>query len=496
MQEIAFGPLALRFCEVERFTNKFAKVFRALECDDSFATEKRCWSVVEGCKSCLDMLKAAVLFNRMFPKAYRAELRDISEWLAKNREFSAEMILSGLHYFFSGVGKDDPVVSDVELIESAYYLDAPDIYYRLRLDFEKRVEAAVEKGTLRERAELLHEIESSSLKDEPFFGESSYKIAAILGERFLCSKDKLGLGLAYQDLGITKLSLNGSKLPVVLDEANWEPIRRISTLQELEFKSLYFRFDKLPRQLSSLKISSFKFESGNSLRDAPMGLRTLEIRCSDITGSFFRDMPCLIERLVLNQCNEVDDTLAAYLPAHLTDLDVTSCHRLSDVTLSKLPPTVWHLKVGCLDKVTDAAMARLPPALKTLDVSNTSVTDKGIKLVPLTVTRFDLSDRITDGGLFFLPPHLFYLGLANNKNISIKGLLVLPQVRELNLSMTRVTDNDTKVLPKALRVLDLSKTRVQVPSIPPGVLSLNLSHTAVTKEILENLRKRILIVTV
>ena len=244
-------PIAARFFDVERFTSKFVPLFKR-ESGSEPKPEDRTWTLVESCKTCLDMLKAAVLFNQKYPKVEKAEIQDIRNWFDSNKgPLDGAKIISGLNYFFCGINRDAPPITSIELIEAAYHFNNHALCERLKIEFHIRVYTVLARKNIIEVIRLLKEIEASSFD----LKWASDKLAEFLGRKLIDSKDRQTLVIAYISEGVPKLSFNTSfGGSFTIDDEVWNLLGEIHSLRALDFVGVQVRFNKLPRKLSSLTV--------------------------------------------------------------------------------------------------------------------------------------------------------------------------------------------------------------------------------------------------
>lgn len=472
-------PIAARFFDVERFTSKFVPLFKR-ESGSEPKPEDRTWTLVESCKTSLDMLKAAVLFNQRYPKVEKAEIQDIRNWLDSNKgPLDRSQIISGLNYFFCGINREAPEITSVELIEAAYHFNNQALCERLKIEFRIRVYTVLARKNIIEVIRLLKEIEAS-LFDLKW---ASDKLAEFLGRKLIDSKDRQTLVIAYISEGVPKLSFNTSfGGSFTIDDEVWNLLGEIHSLRALDFVGVQVRFNKLPRKLSSLTVCGLKNDDKNRLNSAPIGLKSLIIDSSDIDSDFFIGMPPLIEKLAVTNCEMIDDKLVEYLPIGLTHLDVSGCRLISDQFLCKVPDSLKSLTLRNLFSITDVGLSHISAmGLTFLCIAGTLITDNGLLKIPNSVTHLVIGERATDKGLFDLSlklKGLLSLDLRDNKSITRRGLSALPKtVTDLNLSGTNITDEDMGSLPLNLIALNLCGSKVNKPLLPIGLLNLNVYQT-------------------
>lgn len=139
--------------------------------------------------------------------------------------------------------------------------------------------------------------------------------------------------------------------------------------------------------------------------------------------------------------------------------------------------------------------------LEKLDLSNTKITDEGLKSLsnlPLAILNIG-QNTVTDKGLKYLPPTLISLSLENTQvtDSGLKQLQRLKNLRQLNLrSNEQITDKGSdNLIPLAnLFDLDLEGTGISDNCIAklakiPALVSLHIGHTKLSGEKLPVLSK-------
>lgn len=474
--------LSVHIYEVNRFTAKFASLFKKHM--EDVKDKSRLWTIVLDCTTALDMLKAAVLYNQYFPGTDQPEIRDIRAWFNENRNpLSRDIIVSGLNYFFSGVNKEHPIINDVELMEAAYHLNNQLLFQRLKQEIQVKVYSALAKQDLTLIVQLANQLEKSTFEDASISSWAS-TLSQYLGRRLINSRDRYSLFQAYKSLEVQRLTFNASiGGSFTLDDEFMDMLSSVESVKSLEFVSVDVKLVKISRRVTSLKIQGFKKSKDNNLNLAPMSLQSFEISHSDIDKDFFVGMPPIVKRLSIIKCEELEDGFIEFVPIVLTHLNVSNCVKLTDKFLRKIPKMLQSLVLWHVSNITNFGMGKLKDLndLKELNIHGTLVSDNGVNLIPRGVEVLYLGNHITDKGLLDVPPRLKLLDLRDNKNVSKKGLCVLPStIQEINLSMTNITDADLCALPTGVLKMDISYTKVQNPQLPLGLLSLTAMYTSLT----------------
>ena len=134
----------------------------------------------------------------------------------------------------------------------------------------------------------------------------------------------------------------------------------------------------------------------------PPSLELLDANVAPISDSI--DWPpdaslAHLSRLRVLRVASVCDVTAALasLPATLTELDVSHCAHLGDATLASLPPSLVSLNTSWCDDLTEAAILPHLPALRTLDMSHTSIGDATVASIPagLVTLRLEGCSNVT-----------------------------------------------------------------------------------------------------
>jgi hypothetical protein len=174
---------------------------------------------------------------------------------------------------------------------------------------------------------------------------------------------------------------------------------------------------------------------------------TLHLSSSELTDGRVQEFLAAcpnIERLFLG--SDITDAAVANLPRSLKYLSLNCCRQITNAGLQNLPPGLQELDIRGCSRLTDAVIPSLPCNLKSLGLGDPDY-ENG-------------DDLFTDAAIRDLPPNL----------------------EELSLCSPNMTKGVIKILPRTLKVLDLTwmYTRLieddSVKDLPPNLTKLIMSH--------------------
>lgn len=173
---------------------------------------------------------------------------------------------------------------------------------------------------------------------------------------------------------------------------------------------------------------------------------------SGVTLDSLRSLPSL-RTLDMSKTSLTNAQFLIGLPESLRILNLNFNNTLTEDIFPLLPRELHTLKVAGI-QVTLEGIDKLPPALTELILSSQNVQDESCRYFPRTLRKLSLYRcRVSDNGLAYLPPSIEELDLSWNP-ISDQGLvslMELPQLRQLNVSHTFVTQEKLLELEKAFR---------------------------------------------
>jgi hypothetical protein len=249
----------------------------------------------------------------------------------------------------------------------------------------------------------------------------------------------------------------------------------------------------IPPSVGKLNISSCFGLTQNMIYTLPQALTKLKIEDIELWDLAIGVLPRSIQKLSINAKN-ITDSGISNLPPTLTSLALVNCANLTANGFRNLPQTLESL---CLEEgdIDDEAIAVLPQGISELNIAGTSITNRGLSLLPPHLRYLNLSQCVsfTNVGLHRLPETLEILDLSECTQISDEGLINLPKgLRKIYIEfLSKVKGTSFKNLPRSITSLSLKHAPIlelkHIKDLPPNLQKLNLLGDNITGEIFADL---------
>jgi hypothetical protein len=157
-------------------------------------------------------------------------------------------------------------------------------------------------------------------------------------------------------------------------------------------------------------------------------LETFKVReCSSLTTLEFLSPTVKVLRL-----GQLEPTghLVETIPAHLTSLHTLCCKDLLDEDVKRIPPSITDLTLHN-SKIRNVSVAFLPARLTLLSLGSPYLTEKGLSLIPPSVTMLQLLDtpKLSDISLSYIPSTVKTL-LASHGHLSKAAVNAFNETRK------------------------------------------------------------------
>lgn len=199
------------------------------------------------------------------------------------------------------------------------------------------------------------------------------------------------------------------------------------------------------------------------LENVPKSTTCLSLRIPDnINEDYFEQLPGDLTHLAVNLDNENCLNIFKYTPKLIyLELKYTNLPR---GCIQALPSTLRHLISWNTFNFTNNDLINLPKTLIELVIDmSQKITDDGIRFLPRGLKKLSLKyNNLTDKCIVDLPPYLTHLSLQRNKNLTDQMMHLLPSTLiylDL-LSCDKITNKGIEYLPKQLTFFETTGSNI------------------------------------
>lgn len=240
---------------------------------------------------------------------------------------------------------------------------------------------------------------------------------------------------------------------------------------------------------------SFCRVSDGFVEQLPSSLTSLDLAGAILTDKVLHSLSQKLTKLILCHCYYISNNGLAHLVrlSSLTELDLSYCTQITDCALRTLPSNIRSMYLEGCRKITDAGVHYLQPLMMdALNLNNTSISHEVFPVLSSTLKKLQCFSCLWVTDLRQMPLSLTSLDLRNC-NFAQKTVYekqnpffhpvawhhIPPNLTELRITTSNITDSDLQYIPSRVTFLDLSGCTTITGSgfahFPPSLTILNLS---------------------
>lgn len=411
---------------------------------------ERAWKVVLDQQNRKDVLDAAAIFYKYFPKNLKKVTLNFSdgayefgasqvECFKKESQTLEKILNDGCQIALRMDEFSRAVNSSTASLEVAYYLNIPRLISGGEQAIIKEIERMKHLGDYEAALDFLKQMNHSHLKNSPFFKRLvENELAEVFGNALILyssrSEKLKSIFESFKEAAITAISLSFETDAV---RSVIKQIGEIDSIRTMKVNSFCINDRELsfPKHVSNVELINTSAITVETLKALPVTVVSLKLVGTHFKEQDFIFLPPSLNRLILvdafpglmpvslpqsltylelKNCIDFKNNWLNSLP-NLSTLIVRNCPGITGKSLLNIPASITHLEmVG--SKIEDEDLTKLPENLHTLIIPDSSITDAAN--LP-HVIKLDISGTaITDAGIGKLPDRLTFL--AANR-CSIKG---------------------------------------------------------------------------